>query len=117
MAANDEREHGVVGRHSSAFSSALRPNPLDELAAWGGERVVRGKRVLDVGCGDGRLALAVARFASSVDGVDPDGESIGAAQQAARKAGIRNVRFSVGAAQQLPYPDGKFDLVVLSWAL
>ncbi len=101
----------------SAFSSALRPPAGVELAAWGGERLVRGKRVLDVGCGDGRLALGVAAIARSVDGLDPDPESVAAARSAARAAGVRNVRFEVGAAQDLPYPDAAFEVVILSWTL
>jgi len=108
---------GIVGTHVPAFSSALRPNALYELGEWGGERLVRSKRVLDLGCGDGRFALAAAPFAESVDGVDPDPDAIAAAKKNARKSRVRNVRFRVGAAQELPYPDGAFDLVILSWTL
>jgi ubiquinone/menaquinone biosynthesis C-methylase UbiE len=108
---------GSVGRHVPAISSTLRPNPLDEVRAWGGEALVRGRRVLDLGCGDGRFAFAFARLASNVEGLDPDAEAIAVAKQTAREAGVRNVRFAVGAAQHLPYPDGAFDVVVLSWTL
>ena len=100
-----------------AFSSTLRPLPIDELREWGGKRLVRGQRVLDLGCGDGRFALGVAPVASSVDGLDPDAEAIAAAKKHARKVGVRNVRFAVGAAQSLPYPDEAFDVVILSWTL
>ena len=106
---------GDVGRHVPAVSSALRPRPNDELREWGGPPLVRGKRVLDVGCGDGRLALGVAPFAARVDGIDPDAEAIAEAKKNARKAGVRNVRFATGAAQHLPYPDAAFDVVILSW--
>jgi len=108
---------GDVGRHVPALSSTLRPRPLDELREWGGERLVRGKRVLDLGCGDGRFALAVAPFAASVEGLDPDVEAIAAAKKNAREAGVRNARFHVGAAQHLPFPDGALDVVILSWTL
>ena len=100
-----------------ALSSALRPRPVDELREWVGERLVRGKRVLDLGCGDGRFALGVAPAASSVVGVDPDPEAIAAAKKNARKARVRNVRFVVGAAQSLQYPGEVFDVVILSWTL
>lgn len=99
------------------MSSVLRPDPLTELRAWGGEHLVRGKRVLDLGCGDGRFALGVAPLAASVEGLDPDPDGIAAAKATARKAGIRNARFKVGAAQRLPYRDGAFDVVLLSWTL
>src|SRR4051794_36949328 len=102
-----------VGKHVPATSSTLRPDPLDELREWGGVRLVRGKRVLDLGCGDGRFALGVARYASAVEAVDPDAEAIAAARRIARKTGVANVHFAVGAAQRLPYPDAAFEVVIL----
>lgn len=108
---------GDVGTQVPAASSTMRPDPLRELGEWGGERLVRRKRVLDLGCGDGRFALGVARLASSVDGLDPDAGAIAAAKKSAHKSGLGNVRFAVGAAQQLRYPDAAFDVVVLSWTL
>ena len=108
---------GDVGKRVPAMSSALRPQPLDELGEWGGELLVRWKRVLDLGCGDGRFALGVAPLAATVDGLDPDPEAIAAAKRNARLANLRNARFAVGAAQRLPYPDEAFDVVILSWTL
>ena len=108
---------GDVGSHVPATSAVLRPAPLDELRAWGGQHLVRHKRVLDLGCGDGRFALGVATLATSVEGLDPDPEAIAAAKKTARKSGARNVHFAVGAAQRLPYPDATFDVVLLSWTL
>ena len=106
-----------VGKHVPTISAALRPDPLHELEEWGGETLVRRKRLLDLGCGDGRFAIGVARLASSVEGLDPDEEAIAAAKKTVRRSGVTNVRFAVGAAQQLPYPDAGFDVVLLSWTL
>lgn len=108
---------GDVGKRVSALTSALRPAAAVELAQWGGPALVQGKRVLDLGCGDGRLALGVARYARSVVGVDPDQELIAIATGRARDAGLRNVRFVAAAGQELPFDDGAFDVVISSWAL
>lgn len=108
---------GDVGRRLPALSSALRPQALVELQEWGGESLVRGKRVLDLGCGDGRFALGVAPLAGSVVGLDPDPDAVRSARTNARKARIRNATFAVGAAQNLRHPDRSFDVVILSWTL
>jgi ubiquinone/menaquinone biosynthesis C-methylase UbiE len=111
------RDQGGVGKHVPALSSRLRPAAEVELGHWGGPALMRGKRVLDLGCGDGRLALGVAPFAKEVTGLDPDAELIGDAADRAREAGLPNVHFEVGAGQLLPYADGAFDVVILSWTL
>jgi ubiquinone/menaquinone biosynthesis C-methylase UbiE len=107
----------AVGRSLPALSAALRPPAADELRHHGGPALLRGKRVLDLGCGDGRLALGAARYARSVVGLDPDAELIASATRRAREERLSNVRFRVGAGQELPFKDGSFDLVILSWTL
>ena len=106
-----------VGKHIQAVSSLLRPRAQVELEHWGGEQLVSGKRVLDLGCGDGRFALGIAPLAAAVEGLDPDPDAIAAAKAGARAARLKNTRFSVGAAQHLPYRDGSLDVVLLSWTL
>jgi ubiquinone/menaquinone biosynthesis C-methylase UbiE len=67
-----------------------------------------GRRVLDVGCGTGSLALAVAagKHDFQVVGIDPSTALI----EDARKHDVeKRVRFDVGDAQKLPYPDSSFD--------
>ena len=105
----------TVGRHVPALSSTLRPPALEELRAYGELRMFRGKRVLDVGAGDGRVAIGVAHYAEESIGVDPDEEAIAIARE--KTAGVANVRFEVGAAQELPFPARRFDVVILSWTL
>jgi ubiquinone/menaquinone biosynthesis C-methylase UbiE len=117
MSSGARNSVGGVGRRVPALASVLRPSAHDELREWGGPPLVSGKRVLDLGCGDGRFALGVAQFATRVDGIDPDVEAIADARRNARRAGVRNVRFGVGAAQHLPHPDATFDVVILSWTL
>lgn len=56
-------------------------------------------RVLDLGCGTGRLAIAMAAAGHEVTGVDPAGASLAAAK---RKAGADRVRWVQGSADGLP---------------
>ena len=107
----------AVGRMLPAISSLLRPPAEDELREYGGVELVRRKRVIDVGCGDGRMALGCAPYASEVFGVDPDPEAIKLARRKARELGAANTRFKVGVAQELPFADEYFDVVILSWTL
>ena len=107
----------AVGRLLPAISSLLRPPPAGELREYGGVALVRRKRVIDIGCGDGRMALGCAPYASEVVGVDPDPSAIRLARAKARQLGAANVKFQVGVAQELPFADGYFDVAILSWTL
>jgi ubiquinone/menaquinone biosynthesis C-methylase UbiE len=93
----------------------LRPPADIELGAYGIE--LRGKRVADVGAGEGRLALGAARDAKSVLAVDPDRGALARGRTEARRQGISNVKFSEGAAQSLRLADASFDVVIFSWTL
>src|SRR5882672_9240113 len=103
----------AVGRLLPAISSLLRPPAAGELREYGGVAVVRRKRVIDIGCGDGRMALGCAPYALEVVGVDPDPSAIRLARTKARELGAANTHFKVGVAQQLPFADGSFDVVIL----
>jgi ubiquinone/menaquinone biosynthesis C-methylase UbiE len=107
----------AVGRLLPALSSQLRPQAEVELREYGGTRLISRKRVIDIGCGDGRLALGCAPYAAEVHGVDPDPEAIRLAREKARELGRENVRFKVGVAQELPFADRHFDIAILSWTL
>lgn len=68
-----------------------------------------GRRVVDVGCGTGRLAAALGERGSRVWGVDPSEEMLARAREHAR--GL--VRFKQGRAEALPFKDGWFERAVL----
>jgi ubiquinone/menaquinone biosynthesis C-methylase UbiE len=70
---------------------------------------LRGRRILDVGCGTGRLAEALAeRAASRVWGVDREPRMLAVA----RERVPANVGLKEGRAEALPFRDGWFERVV-----
>ena len=70
-----------------------------------------GRRVLDVGCGTGRLAAALADEArAKVWGIDASPEMVAVARESV-PAGV-GVRLA--AAERLPFRDGWFDRVTMS---
>jgi SAM-dependent methyltransferase len=80
---------------------------FDVLVAEGD---LRGRRVLDVGCGTGTLTAALAeRVAARVWGVEPSREMLAVAR---RRAG-RTVGLKEGHAESLPFRDAWFERVVM----
>ena len=70
----------------------------------------RGKRALDLGCGEGRHTLLLARLGYSVTAMDLEPKALARARAACRAAGVK-ASFRVGDALRLP-PGGAWDVVV-----
>lgn len=77
---------------------------LDELVD------VRGRDVLDVGCGEGALVRRLAAAGARVVGLDP----LPAALEQARREDSPgfSARYLQGSAQALPFPNVSFDAVI-----
>jgi ubiquinone/menaquinone biosynthesis C-methylase UbiE len=72
---------------------------------------LEGRRVLDVGTGTGRAAIALARRGAIVTGVDASAEMLQVAARRAADAGVA-VAFARGDAHHLDFADRSFDAVV-----
>jgi ubiquinone biosynthesis O-methyltransferase len=72
---------------------------------------VTGKRVLDVGCGDGVLSVRLAQQGARVMGLDIDPRMLDAARDRAKSAHAA-VTYIEGNIGSLPFAEGTFDIVV-----
>jgi 2-polyprenyl-3-methyl-5-hydroxy-6-metoxy-1,4-benzoquinol methylase len=84
------------------------PRRIESLVA------LDGARVLDVGCGEGRLTGFAADRAAHVYAFDPDSERVAAARSG---ADVRRVRFGVHAAEALDVERETFDVALCGWSL
>lgn len=104
--------HGQGGINRPAFGGALVDSWIPSLGGVT-ERLAAGGRVVDIGCGQGFAAIAVARRFPDAEvwGVDVDPASIEDARAAAALAGVR-VRFECADAAALA-GHGPFDAALL----
>ncbi|MGH7472108.1 MAG: class I SAM-dependent methyltransferase [Longimicrobiales bacterium] len=78
-----------------------------------------GERVLDVGCGTGIVARQVASrlgARGAVTGLDLSPNMLTVARAAAAREGVA-IEWREGSAEQLPFPESSFDLVLCQFAL
>jgi 2-polyprenyl-3-methyl-5-hydroxy-6-metoxy-1,4-benzoquinol methylase len=76
-----------------------------------------GKRVLEIGCGDGRLTWTFAPQASFVLAIDADDEEIAIALRERPRELAGKVELRAESAVELDVAPASFDLAFLSWSL
>jgi cyclopropane fatty-acyl-phospholipid synthase-like methyltransferase len=74
-----------------------------------------GKRVLEMGCGDGRFTFLYAHDTEYVLGVDPERGQIREARRARPTGLAQRVQFRV--AKTISPPRRPFDVALYSWSL
>ena len=88
--------------------SQLPPSPPLDVADVITVTAPSGRRILDVGCGDGEVGAALLQAgAAEVVGLDP------CARGLTRSRLTATYRLAADAAPELPYPDGYFDVVLV----
>ena len=103
---DEEHDHGLV-------SEEQREAWHDLLSRLVGRAP---RRVLDVGCGTGFLALRLAELGHIVTGVDLSGQMIEQARRKAEQAALE-IEFYVGDAADLDCTDEAYDLVVARYVI
>lgn len=73
---------------------------------------IENKKVLDVGCGDGSDLFKISQKGAVVYGVEPSEEFVKKAKELNSSGIIKE-----GVAENIPYSDAMFDVVVSKWAL
>jgi arsenite methyltransferase len=97
----------VPDRAAESFAGVANPFSLGRLAA--------AERVLDLGSGAGTDSLVAAQMVGEqghVTGIDMTSAMLTKARAAAAEIGMTNVEFIECEAEQLPFPDESFDVVI-----
>jgi 2-polyprenyl-3-methyl-5-hydroxy-6-metoxy-1,4-benzoquinol methylase len=77
----------------------------------------RGRRVIELGCGDGRLTVPVARQAASIFAFDSDAEAVGRARGSLPTELDSRVEYQVASGKEIEVERRSFDLALFSWSL
>lgn len=119
---------------AASLASSAPPTPedlwsagdYDRLASYGSPAeaahlvqfagVQPGSRVLDVGTGSGVVAITAAQRGARVSGVDPTPALLAKARDNAMLAGFPDIEWCDGAAEQLPFADASFEVVLSQYA-
>jgi predicted RNA methylase len=76
-----------------------------------------GRRVLEIGCGEGRLTYALAGAARSWLATEPVADNLDVARRDLPAGLADTVRFALAGGAEVVGSPGEFDLVFFSWSL
>ena len=82
-------------------------------------QVTPASQALDLCCGTGDIAFALAQRGAATTGLDFSAQMLAVAAQRQNnpKSKIQNLKFIQGDAQQLPFPENSFDIVTVGYGL
>ena len=105
---------GVAGdyaRYRLPYPEALLQSLLEQAAL-----PASGAKLIDLACGPGRVALAIADRFGEILAVDLEPEMIETGRREAARRGVDHIRWSVGRAEDFAAPACGFDLVTIGEA-
>ena len=104
-------DNGLWDEHAQwwidGFTNGADPEYVEQIIPLAVEELAGRVKVLDLGCGDGQIARALAAQGADILGVDPTQLHIDVAIE--RGGGPT---YLLGGATQIPAPDNSFDAVV-----
>ncbi len=74
-------------------------------------------RVLEIGCGEGRLTWKYAAASSLTVGFDPDHSALRIARADMPHDLQKHVHFAGASARHIPFSKETFDIAILAWSL
>ncbi len=77
---------------------------------------VAKRRVLEIGCGEGRLTWQYAKATRTTMGIDLDKDSLRIAKVDRSSDLEDKVHFSCAASEYLPFSKETFDIAILAWS-
>jgi 2-polyprenyl-3-methyl-5-hydroxy-6-metoxy-1,4-benzoquinol methylase len=77
----------------------------------------RGLHVLELGCGDGRLTIPIARDAANVLALDTDADAVERARRSLPTELADRIAYRVASGKAIEVERHSFDLTVFSWSL
>ena len=76
-----------------------------------------GKRVFEIGCGDGHMIRLFAGAAASVVAFDPDESAIALARERTPASVAAKVEFRTGGLLDVDLPEESFDIGLFAWSI
>jgi ubiquinone/menaquinone biosynthesis C-methylase UbiE len=78
---------------------------------------LENRRVLEVGCGEGRLTWRYAAATSSTTAIDSDPARLAVARANCPRTLATRLTLVQARAEALPFPSTRFDVAILAWSL
>lgn len=75
------------------------------------------KRILEIGCGEGRLTWKYAGASALTVGIDPDHDALRVARADSPYDLQKHVHFAEASASHIPFANETFDIAILAWSL
>lgn len=117
LEARRERSKKFFNERAGFYGHGKEPGGGYEAIATAFSLALDGKDVIDLGCGEGGLALLMARGGANVTAVDSAPNMVDYLSNRAAQDKLRNLKVLLGDFESVPLPDASADFIIISQAL